>query len=867
MSVYAAWFERVAKMRPHDWQAELADDAECRDRTIRIPTGFGKTAGTMLAWLFHRVERNDRAWPTRLVFCLPMRVLVEQTERSIKAWLEAAGHGDVPVFVLLGGREEARWVDHLDHPAILVGTQDMLLSRALNRGYGSARGLWPMEMGLLHHDALWVIDEVQLMDVGLATSAQLRAFRDADDRRDKCAVGPARTWWMSATLQPSWLATIDHAPILKERALPSSRISSSARSGGLWEVEKQLERAASTNSPDELAALTIAQHQPGSVTLVITNTVDRAVKTFAELEKQTKKAKRAIELRLVHSRFRGAEREAWSFLRRDACGEGVERIIVATQVVEAGVDISARTLVTDLAPWSSLVQRFGRCARYAGEQGHVTVVGATPSDERKAAPYAKSELEAAHEALERLTRDGADVGPRSLETAEEAWFDGEPSFVDRLFPYEPRHVLRRSDFEDLFDTSPDLSGTDLDVSRFIRSGEERDVRVFWRAMEGAGRELPTDVLGPARRELCPVPVAELNDWLKKKDGRTAYALDYLSGRWTRVTRGIPGMTLALDASDGGYDPRVGWDPSSKAAVSPVTLEAEPAISLATSSASSDDDGLSIAGWKTIGTHGRETAEIAVELAERLGLPQSITRVLRLAGLWHDVGKVHAHFQDAIRQEVRAAENHPIAQRRDLAKAPNKAWRKPNPYPKRPGFRHELASTLALFETLWRTKPDHGALAGAHRELLEVMGERPAVPSEAQRMPDHALGRELAALSPDDFDLLVWLVCSHHGKVRTSWTSTPQDQEMAHGGIHGIVEGDELPALNLVDERGSHAELPELSLSLELASMGIGRKFGTSWGERVSKLRARFGPTQLAMLEAVFRIADWRASALTTEDDR
>ncbi len=207
MNAYGAWFERAAGVPPHAWQAELAEDRECRDRTIRIPTGFGKTAGTMLAWLYHRVERRERTWPTRLLFCLPMRVLVEQTERSIKEWLVAAGHADIPVFVLLGGREEARWVDHLEHPAVLVGTQDMLLSRALNRGYGSPRGLWPMEMGLVHHDALWVIDEVQLMDVGLATSAQLRAFRDADDRRGGGMLSPARTWWMSATLQPSWLAT------------------------------------------------------------------------------------------------------------------------------------------------------------------------------------------------------------------------------------------------------------------------------------------------------------------------------------------------------------------------------------------------------------------------------------------------------------------------------------------------------------------------------------------------------------------------------------------------------------------------------------------------------------------------------------
>jgi CRISPR-associated endonuclease/helicase Cas3 len=53
----------------------------------------------------------------------------------------------------------------------------MLLSRALMRGYGMSRFGWPIDFGLLHTDALWVFDEVQLMSAGLTTSAQLDAFR------------------------------------------------------------------------------------------------------------------------------------------------------------------------------------------------------------------------------------------------------------------------------------------------------------------------------------------------------------------------------------------------------------------------------------------------------------------------------------------------------------------------------------------------------------------------------------------------------------------------------------------------------------------------------------------------------------------
>lgn len=35
--------------------------------------------------------------------------------------------------------------------AIVVGTQDMLLSRALNRGYATSRAHWPMDFGLPSH--------------------------------------------------------------------------------------------------------------------------------------------------------------------------------------------------------------------------------------------------------------------------------------------------------------------------------------------------------------------------------------------------------------------------------------------------------------------------------------------------------------------------------------------------------------------------------------------------------------------------------------------------------------------------------------------------------------------------------------------
>src|SRR5271154_2689265 len=75
------WFAMLTRHEsPRPWQSELACDVNCRSRVIRIPTGLGKTEGVLAAWSFHRICRADDQWPRRLVWCLPMRVLVEQTE-------------------------------------------------------------------------------------------------------------------------------------------------------------------------------------------------------------------------------------------------------------------------------------------------------------------------------------------------------------------------------------------------------------------------------------------------------------------------------------------------------------------------------------------------------------------------------------------------------------------------------------------------------------------------------------------------------------------------------------------------------------------------------------------------------------------
>ena len=178
---------------------------------LKVPTGLGKTASVVLAWIHKRLQ-DDPETPRRLVYCLPMRTLVEQTAANTRTWLQnirAAGldtNGQLPLgpHVLMGGETDDDWIRSPEKPAILIGVQDILLSRALMRGYGVGRGRWPVDFALLHNDAMWVFDEVQLMAAGAPTSAQLEALR----RKIGTMVG-CRSLWMSATLERDWLNTAD----------------------------------------------------------------------------------------------------------------------------------------------------------------------------------------------------------------------------------------------------------------------------------------------------------------------------------------------------------------------------------------------------------------------------------------------------------------------------------------------------------------------------------------------------------------------------------------------------------------------------------------------------------------------------------
>ncbi len=107
--------------------------------------------------------------------------------------------------------------------------------------------------------------------------------------------------------------------------------------------------------------------------LVILNTVEQAQKVYEKLKEETKQDNLNSRIWLLHSRFTWNDRreketdlieKEFIKLKPDDKREG--KILVATQVVEASLDIDADVLFTEICPLDSLVQRMGRVLRRIG---------------------------------------------------------------------------------------------------------------------------------------------------------------------------------------------------------------------------------------------------------------------------------------------------------------------------------------------------------------------------------------------------------------------------------------------------------------------------------------------------------------------
>jgi CRISPR-associated endonuclease/helicase Cas3 len=361
-------------------------------------------------------------------------------------------------------------------------------------------------------------------------------------------------------------------------------------------------------------------------------------------------------------------------------------------------------------------------------------------------------------------------------------------------------VLRHKDLLELFDTEPDLAGRDIDISRFVRATNDRDVQVAWRALGDSGPAIDAPDLH--RDELCSVPVYELEKLTKE---HAVWRYDGLRSRWVKVDHLFPGLAVVVDVAVGGYDAEQGFTQKKADSPSPVATDALP-----TEADTEDPLSFYAAEYVSLQTHAEDAAEAMKGLLAGCGeaVPRALdASELVAAARWHDAGKVHPVFQAMLVNGLAA----------DDPRRSGGPWAKSDGSVRgrsaRRYFRHELASALSWI----------------------------------------AEGRSA---------LGAYVIAAHHGKVRMSLRARPGEEPPAgppRRFANGIYDGDELPEADL----GDGVVVPAQALSLACMEMGD----EGAWADLTQGLLEKHGPFQLAYLEMLVRVADWRASAKRQKQEK
>ncbi len=385
MDEYSGFFQRILDNREatlRSFQTQVMKHVTTgRNVVLRAPTGAGKTWAAILGFLYERVHLASRL--DGVIYAVPLRALGSDIHDSLHCGLSRIlAVSDDPVrkdeastlslTIQMGGQG---YDPHL-RGEVIVSTIDQVLTAYLARPVALSSGQSNINLGALL-GKLIIFDEVHLLESNGALVTLIEMARRLK--------GLSQFLLMTATLSQTATETI-------AGAIDAEIVTLTADDLSALPAHRDKERKYTwVGRPIE--ATDIVRHHKNR-TIVVCNTVARAQELFMDVRALAAQSHPNCQVILIHNRFYAHHRVDKEKLIRKLLGPDAHEgdvIVVATQVIEAGLDISADVLHTDLCPANSVVQRAGRCARYGTPRnGGEVLVYDLPNNRRgnwATAPY------------------------------------------------------------------------------------------------------------------------------------------------------------------------------------------------------------------------------------------------------------------------------------------------------------------------------------------------------------------------------------------------------------------------------------------------------------------------------------------------
>ncbi|MEM3609778.1 MAG: CRISPR-associated helicase Cas3' [Candidatus Anstonellales archaeon] len=349
------------------WQEKIIEeitDEELENNDIFIldaPTGSGKTLFAKIIW-----KRLYKKFP-QLVYVLPYMAALNEKYETFKTEkkglfhsyaileIEKEGKNRISNYDLSKYEQAKMLVSKCYGYPIIFTTADQLLITSL--GYAGCDLYIP-----LYEKAFVVIDEPQAYD-DLQFAIILRTI-------EIIVAAKGKVLFMTATFDKRWKEILN---LKFENRVKTFEVKSNNNiklknyenfryKVQFYSVED--EKKLFDEIKDKINEILEDEHYKSKKILVVLNTVNKAIKFFDQLCSKMKKD----NIFLLHSRLQWNQKN--EILKNIGVlpDSNIDKnkdswILIATQVVEAALDIDADLLITEISPLESQIQRWGRVLR------------------------------------------------------------------------------------------------------------------------------------------------------------------------------------------------------------------------------------------------------------------------------------------------------------------------------------------------------------------------------------------------------------------------------------------------------------------------------------------------------------------------
>jgi CRISPR-associated endonuclease/helicase Cas3 len=359
------FYNEIVGFEPYSYQLKVAEILLTGKNVIlSVPTGAGKTWASIMPFLYAK-QTGRIDFPQKMIYSLPLRTLANSIYNDIEVTLNK--EKTKVLYPELNKLISIQTGEFSDDPyfekEIIFSTIDQTLSNFLCFPLPLSQRQANINAGSLIGSYL-VFDEFHLLDPKLSMATSLGMIRLLKNLCRVCI--------MTATLTDDYIQFIKNEfdfEVVSINDFPEDvdKINS------LKPAENKSIKKSVTICSDKKINPSDVLNNHKSKTIVICNRVETAQNLYLNLEKTKSED---TTLLCIHSRYFDSDRKQQELKIKEYFGKDSKKqnaILIATQVIEAGMDISCDIMHTEISPINSFLQRAGRCARFENEYGDIFV--------------------------------------------------------------------------------------------------------------------------------------------------------------------------------------------------------------------------------------------------------------------------------------------------------------------------------------------------------------------------------------------------------------------------------------------------------------------------------------------------------------